>query len=95
MSSKDQENHERLLEAQKRSANGVRLIHSDEGAKKDVTIPSCQDAHKSSLRCIEKNYEQQHTCKPLFDAYKDCKKSQTEARILKNNQGQKASFFPW
>lgn len=43
------------------------------------------------VRCVRLNLAA--SCKPLFDAYKACKKKETELRNLKNNGGKKASFF--
>ncbi len=49
----------------------------------------CDSARAESLRCIAEHYEDKNTaCLKYFEAYKECKKRETEARRMANNGGQ-------
>ncbi|GBG31163.1 Cytochrome c oxidase-assembly factor COX23, mitochondrial [Hondaea fermentalgiana] len=84
---------ESVADAQKKSEDSVRLLSAGTNAEKNEGIPSCEEEHKNSLKCIEKNYSNKQVCRPLFDAYKNCKKARTEARLLRNNGGKKATLW--
>jgi len=55
----------------------------------------CLEEYKSSIKCIEQNYEDKdEKCATAFETYRQCKKRETKARHLKNNGGEEQTFFP-
>lgn len=43
-------------------------------------LTQCAREHSESLACIERNYQNRAACEPFFQAYKDCRKEETEAQ---------------
>ena len=53
----------------------------------------CLGLSQQSLKCLERNQEHRSRCQPYFDAYKECKKKQTEERKKKNFEASGGSLW--
>ncbi|XP_047307177.1 cytochrome c oxidase-assembly factor COX23, mitochondrial [Impatiens glandulifera] len=44
----------------------------------------CYPEYTASLKCLEKSMPEKSKCQEHFDAYKECKKKEREARLERN-----------
>ncbi len=63
------------------------------GLKKYTDENDCLALSQQSLKCLERNQEHRGRCQPYFDAYKECKKRQTEERKKKNFEASGGSLW--
>ena len=63
------------------------------GLKKYTDENDCLGLSQQSLKCLERNQEHRSRCQPYFDAYKECKKKQTEERKKKNFEASGGSLW--
>ena len=64
-----------------------------EGLKKYTDENDCLSLSQESLKCLEKNQVHRNRCQPYFEAYKECKKKQTEERKRKNFEASGGGSF--
>ena len=67
-----------------------KVVRPDEGVKFDAG--SCEALGKASMKCLEEiGYDRnlaQTVCKPQYDAYRECRKQQQEAKKAANKAAQ-------
>jgi cytochrome c oxidase assembly protein subunit 23 len=71
--------------------------HSKDGtvASTATFLTDCAKQHSESLQCIERNYQNRSACEPFFQAYKNCRKEENEARRDKAGGSGTGSGWFW
>lgn len=71
--------------------------HSKDGrvASTATFLTDCAKEHAESLQCIERNYQNRSLCDPFFQAYKNCRRKENEARRAKAGGGGTGSGWFW
>lgn len=49
----------------------------------------CEESKKMSFKCLERNQDDKYQCQEFFDAYKECKKSWSEAKRMSRGDWKK------
>ncbi len=68
---------------------------SSAGSSAATFLTACAKEHSDSLQCIERNYQNRSACEPFFQAYKDCRREENEARKAKAAGGGNGTGGGW